>query len=207
MAVNPCPYCQNPVQENAPECPQCGIDGDKLTRIMGPMPVIFGGLSQSGTLLGAREVKGLVKVIDRYQRRFPQSRLHFLLRQFPQEMDFKVVLFWLFNHAGLSSQGSKDGSNRDAVIVIDPSRGKAGLIVGYGLEPLLSQKAMDAVVLSGKKELVALCRRLSAYLLSFRLRKWTIIRTLCFGALAWWSDHQGGGVIAQFLHPGALRSG
>lgn len=153
MAVNPCPYCQNPVQENAPECPQCGIDGDKLTRIMGPMPVIFGGLSQSGTLLGAREVKGLVKVIDRYQRRFPQSRLHFLLRQFPQEMDFKVVLFWLFNHAGLSSQGSKDGSNRDAVIVIDPSRGKAGLIVGYGLEPLLSQKAMDAVVLSGKKEL------------------------------------------------------
>ena len=68
-------------------------------------------------------------------------------------MDFKVVLFWLFNRAGLSAQESKGGQNRDVVIVIDPSRGKAGMIVGYGLEPLLSQKDMDEIVQSGKKAL------------------------------------------------------
>ncbi len=148
-----CPYCQTSLKEDAPECPQCGIDGDKLTRMMGPMPVIFGGVSQSGTTLDSREVKRLVKVINRYQRRFAQSRLHLLVRKFPQEMDFKVVLFWVFNQAGLSAEGSKGGQNRDVVIVVDPGRAKAGLIVGYGLEPVLSQKDMDEVVQSGQGSL------------------------------------------------------
>ncbi len=129
------------------------MDGAKLSRLMGPVPVIFGGISQNGKALNPREVKGLVKMVERYQRRFVQSRLHLLLRRFPQEMDFKVVLFWLFNQAGLSAQESKGGQNRDVVIVIDPSRGKAGVIIGYGLEPLLSQEDLDAIVQSGKSSL------------------------------------------------------
>jgi hypothetical protein len=148
-----CPYCQSALKENVSECPKCGIDGEKLTRIMGPMPVIFGGVSQDRKLLSPRDIKRLVKVIDEYQRRFPQSRLHFLVRSFPQEMDFKVVLFWVFNQAGLSSQGSKGGKNRDVVFVIDRKRSKAGMIVGYGLEPVLSQAAMDEVVSSGQDAL------------------------------------------------------
>lgn len=145
-----CPYCQSSLKEAELECPSCGIDGEKLTRIMGPMPVIFGGVSQSGSKLSAREVKKLTKVIQKFQRLFPQSRLHLLVRSFPQEMEFKVILFWVFNQAGLSSQGSKGGQNRDVVLMIDPSRSKAGLIVGYGLEPLLSQESLDGVVSSGQ---------------------------------------------------------
>jgi len=113
---------------------------------MGPMPMIYGGVSQEGDFLNGSEVRRLRRMIMDYQRQFPQSGLHLLVRSFPQEMDFKVILLWLFNQGGLSPEGCKGGRNRDVVILIEPDRRKAGLIVGYGLEPLLSQEAMDEVV-------------------------------------------------------------
>jgi hypothetical protein len=154
IVVIACPYCQNSIMETESECPQCGIDGEKLVRIMGPMPVIFGGVTQDGKLLSDRQVKRLRKVTDQYQRRFPQCRLHLMVRSFPQEMEFSVILFWIFNQAGLSSQESKGGQNRDVVILVEPRRAQAGLIVGYGLEPLLSQEAMDEIVAGARGELV-----------------------------------------------------
>jgi len=118
------------------------------------MPVIFGGVSQGGSnRMSVSEVKRLVKLIQKFQLKFPQSRLHLLCRSFPQEMSFKVILFWVFNKAGLSSQGNRGGKNRDVVIAIDPRREKAGLMVGYGLEPLLSQGSLDDIVLSGQTDL------------------------------------------------------
>ena len=148
-----CPYCQNLLKEASSECPQCHIDIEKLARLMGPMPAIFGGVSQNGARLSTREVKRLTKVTEKFQRRFPQSRLHLLCRSFSQEMDFKVILFWLFNKGGLSNQGNRGGKNRDIVLLIEPTRGKAGVIVGYGLEPLLSQETLDRVVLSAEEKL------------------------------------------------------
>lgn len=123
---------------------------------MGPMPIIFGGVTQDEKLLSDRQVKRLRKVSDQYQRRFPQSRLHLMVRSFPQEMEFSVILFWIFNQAGLSSEGSKGGQNRDVVILVEPRRAQAGLIVGYGLEPLLSQVAMDEIVAGARGELTNL---------------------------------------------------
>ena len=100
-----------------------------------------------------REVKRLTKLIQKFQLKFPQSRLHLLCRSFPQEMDFKVILFWVFNKAGLSAQSRRGGQNRDVVIAIDPNRTKAGLMIGYGLEPVLSQEALDDIILSGQTDL------------------------------------------------------
>ena len=113
---------------------------------MGPMPVIFGGVTQEGNHLKKKEVKQLRKAVDVYHRRFPQSRLHLMVRTFPQEMELPVILFWIFNNAGLSSEGSKGGRNRDVVLLIEPNRGQAGMIVGYGLEPILAKEAMNDVV-------------------------------------------------------------
>lgn len=120
---------------------------------MGPMPVIFGGVTQEGNFMSDKEVKRLRKVVEVYHRRFPQSRLHLMVRIFPQEMALPVILFWIFNNAGLSSQGSKGGQNRDVVLLIEPKRQQAGVIVGYGLEPILAKESMDDIVGQGWDEL------------------------------------------------------
>jgi len=88
------------------------------------MPAIFGGVSQNGARLSTREVKRLTKVIGKFQRRFPQSRLHLLCRSFSQDIDFKAILFWLFNKAGLSNQGNRGGQKRDVVFLIESAGGE-----------------------------------------------------------------------------------
>lgn len=102
-----------------------------------------------------KEVKRLRKAVEEYHRRFPQSRLHLMVRVFPQEMALPVILFWIFNNAGLSSEGCKGGQNRDVVLLIEPKRQQAGVIVGYGLEPLLSKESMDDIVGHARGELSA----------------------------------------------------
>lgn len=126
------------------------MDAEKLLKIMGPMPIIPGGVSQDKRRLGRWQAGALRKVIAQYQRRFPQSRLHLMVRTFPQKMELPVILFWIFNQAGLSQESARGGRNRDVVILIEPKRRQAGMIVGYGLEPMISQMDMDEVVREGR---------------------------------------------------------
>lgn len=125
------------------------MDAEKLLKIMGPMPIIPGGVSQDARWLGRWKMKALQKKIDGFRRRFPQCRLHLMVRTFPQKMELPVILFWIFNQAGLSLESARDGRNRDIVILIEPDRKKAGMIVGYGLEPLISQEDLDAMMSAG----------------------------------------------------------
>ncbi|MDB4323044.1 TPM domain-containing protein [Akkermansiaceae bacterium] len=107
---------------------------------------MFGGISDGCQLFGKSETKKLAKIIRGYQESFPQSRLHVVTRTFDQKVDLPVILFWVFNRAGLSEESAKQGQNRDVVILIEPHRNQAAMIVGYGLEPVLPQQALDQII-------------------------------------------------------------
>ncbi|MDB4354024.1 TPM domain-containing protein [Akkermansiaceae bacterium] len=122
------------------------MDLNKLAQALGPIPVMFGGISDGCQLFNKSEAKKLAKTIRTYQALFPQSRLHVVSRTFDQKADIPVILFWVFNRAGLSEESSKQGKNRDVVILIEPKRKQAAMMVGYGLEPILPQEALDQII-------------------------------------------------------------
>lgn len=113
---------------------------------MGPMPIIVGGISDAPKILKSRDLTRVNNARQHFQRQFPQSRMNIVIRIFTQDVPFSAVLFWVFNTAGLSEEAARRGKNRDILIVVDPKRLEAGLMLGYGLEPFVPQKALDHLV-------------------------------------------------------------
>jgi len=58
----------------------------------------------------------------------------------------EVQVFWLFNTAGLFAEDTKGGRNHGILLVLDPPHGRSGLMIGYGLEPFVSDEAMDRLL-------------------------------------------------------------
>ena len=122
------------------------MDLNRLAKALGPVPVMFGGISDGCQIFNKPDTKKLAKIIRSYQETFPQSRLHVVTRTFEQKVDISVILFWVFNRAGLSEESAKQGQNRDVVILIEPHREQVAMIVGYGFEPILPQQALDQII-------------------------------------------------------------
>ncbi|MGE9268085.1 MAG: TPM domain-containing protein [Verrucomicrobiales bacterium] len=141
-----CPYCSAPLTETTPRCPHCQFDLAGLSKLLGPTPILIGGISDAPKLLSKKQLRKLEQARHAFQLRFPQSRLNIVLRLLPDQLPFHTLIFWLFNTAGLSEEASRRGHNRDLLIVIDPAQQKAGIMVGYGLEPFIPQKALDHLI-------------------------------------------------------------
>lgn len=141
-----CPHCKTPLRETTEECPSCQLELDRLTKALGPIPIILGGLSDGAQIFNKSEEKKLRKIVNKHQHDFPQSHLHIVTRSFPQKTELRTLLFWIFNRAGLSQESAKHGQNRDVVLLIEPLRKEAALMVGYGLEPLIPQTDLDQIL-------------------------------------------------------------
>ncbi len=139
-----CPYCRTPLTENTAACPKCHLDLSRAKIVLGPAPRLSHlGVSDFSGCLSDAEEKRIIRAVQHFQNRFPQSRLAIVFREFSPEFPLSAHLFWLFNSSGLASGDRKGGKNRDVLIGIDTARNVAGLTVGYGLEPFLGQEALD----------------------------------------------------------------
>ncbi len=77
------------------------------------------------------------------QRRFPELSMQVVMHEFPLEHPFSMHVFWLFNAAAFDVHGARGKDNHALLLVIDPARGEAAIIPGYGLEPFLNHEALD----------------------------------------------------------------
>ena len=93
--------------------------------------------------LKAADQSKLKKRILGIQRRFPQLTLQVVMHQFPEEHPFAMHVFWLFNAASFAGDGNRGKDNHALLLAIDPTRGEAAIIPGYGLEPFLAAEAVD----------------------------------------------------------------
>ncbi len=91
-----------------------------------------------------RGVSGKInKRILSLQRRFPQLVVQLVMHKFPKEHPFSMHAFWLFNAAAIAGEGKRGNKNHAIMIVVDPARTEATIVVGYGLEPILRQEALN----------------------------------------------------------------
>lgn len=142
-----CPFCRAPLAETAPACPRCQLDFGKTRQLLGPAPPPSPTkITDLAGALAPEDEDLLRKRLEAFHGQFPQCRLGIVLKDFAPQFPLGVHLFWLLNTAPPSGGERKHGRNRDLLLALDPARGQAGLIVGYGLEPFLPQSALEQAV-------------------------------------------------------------
>jgi hypothetical protein len=138
-----CPYCQIALTASAPECPSCRLTYPRTSALVGALPRLAPMVADTTRSLGLKDQAKLRHRIEEIQRRFPQLTLQVVIHQFPPEHPFSMHVFWLFNAASFAGEGNRGKDNHALLLAIDPARGEAAIIPGYGLEPFLSHAAVD----------------------------------------------------------------
>lgn len=137
-----CPACQHEAFETANVCLQCNFSLAGLEKIMGFAPHLKTDVTDMAGHLKGREIKALRQAIFHLQRRFPQVRCAVVVSVTPESVTLPLYVFWLFNKGGLSSAVERGGANRLVLIVHDPEADKLACMIGYGLEPFVSEDRM-----------------------------------------------------------------
>lgn len=110
---------------------------------MGALPRLAQGVADNCHCLRPAEALRLMRRIDAIGSRFPQLVLQVVIHRFPAEHPLSLHVFWLFNAAQFAGTNRRGSDNHALLLAIDPGRREAALMPGYGLEPLLSEEALD----------------------------------------------------------------
>jgi uncharacterized membrane protein YgcG len=136
-----CPYCRTPVALDAPECPHCKLSFPRACALLGAAPRLAPSVTDTVGLLGAGEIRFLKKRLDGIAQRFPQLVPQVVMHRFASEHPFATHAFWLFNSANLAGHSRRGLENHALLITLDPQRGEAAIVTGYGLEVFLDEEA------------------------------------------------------------------
>lgn len=140
-----CPHCRKPIQEDSEVCPHpdCQFSLAGIHSILSPLPYLNKGLTDTLGLLEEKKKNEIHKAVASFGDNHAPCNLHITIKEFDPNFNLSVQLFWLFNKAGFSSIEARVAANQDILVGLDPNRGRIGMMVGYGLEPFVSEKAMN----------------------------------------------------------------
>ncbi len=138
-----CPYCQTIQQADASECPACRLTFSRTSALVGALPRLAPVVADTTRSLGATAEAKLKLRIAEIQRSFPQLVLQVVVHVFPAEHPFSMHAFWLFNAGNFAGDSSRGKDNHALLVVLDPARGEAAIVPGYGLESFLRAEALD----------------------------------------------------------------
>lgn len=133
-----CPYCQNPVSEESPACPRCGVDMDKATAFFGAPPRLVQGVSDSAEVLRPRDLRTIRRAIREFERRFPQAGFTVAFMTLGKDIPGATYAWWVFNRSNPAGELLQASANRHVFLLVDTASRGAWLTQGYGLEPFVS---------------------------------------------------------------------
>ncbi len=138
-----CPFCQTPLRPDAHECPACRLTFPRTSALIGGLPELAPVVADTNRQLSQADQVKLKKRIARIQRRFPQLVLQVVVHSFPEEHPFSMHVFWLFNAGNFAGDGRTGKDNHSLLVAVDPARGEAAIMPGYGLEVFLKREELD----------------------------------------------------------------
>ena len=138
-----CPYCQNPIQIQTPECPACRLTYPRTAALVGAVPRLAPGVADTTRTLGTTDQARLRRRIEQMKQPFPQLTMQVVMHGFPAEHPFSMHVFWLFNAASFAGDANRGRNNHALLLAVDPFRKESALMPGYGLEPFLTHEALD----------------------------------------------------------------
>ncbi len=145
-----CPYCHAPAFESQPQCTACGFSLDGVERLFGMMPAMQPGITDQADLLDAKGARKSVEAaMESLQTAFPQLKISVVTVRLQPHQPLAVYAFWVFNRSGICRELDKGGKSRDLLLTVDAANGRASLMIGYGLEPFVSEQALSEILAAG----------------------------------------------------------
>ena len=138
-----CPFCRSPLAAGVPECPACRVTFPRAAALLGAVPRLAIGISDSQRHLDAAGLARIKRTIGGLTRRFPQVMIQVVIQSFPPEQPFSLHAFWLFNAASFSGDSHRGADNHTVMLIVDPGRAESALMVGYGLEQSIDEEVLD----------------------------------------------------------------
>ncbi|MFM7182041.1 MAG: hypothetical protein ACKO2G_11335 [Verrucomicrobiales bacterium] len=129
------------------------MDAEGVRRWLGAVPPLVPGFNDLTHELSTRDGKRFAKARERLRDRHAQCDFHWIHTRVAPEVPHRVQAFHFFNHGQLCSPACSGGSNRDALLVTDPTGPSATLIVGYGIEPFLLPGELEQSLEAGQAAL------------------------------------------------------
>lgn len=141
-----CPVCQQSLHETSPACPHCSFDLAVAEKHLGIAPQLRPDLTDLAGVLSNRQHTAILRVLREKERRFPQVRFAVVTVQIPPQTPLRAYSFWLLNRGSLASQMEKGGACRLVLLVVDAAQYQLCCMLGYGLEPLVGETALQNIV-------------------------------------------------------------
>lgn len=133
-----------PVLENDAACTRCGFSLEIAEKHLGIPPMLASLVSDPQQVLSRAEVRAIEKAVHECEERFPQITFAVVLTEVHADVTPSIHAFWLFNRGSLSSAVEKGGKNHRVLLLIDIAAPRAAVIIGYGLEPFVSEEQLEA---------------------------------------------------------------
>lgn len=144
-----CPACQQALHEHAPVCPHCGFTLLVAERYFGIPPQVKADITDLANVLSKKEKRDLQQLLRVKRLRFPQARFAVVMDNVTPEVPLGSYAFWLFNKSGLASAMQKAGDCHLILLVFDVENHRCTGMVGYGLEPFVSEEILARILDAG----------------------------------------------------------
>ena len=109
----------------------------------GTVPLHSRYLTDRASSLTVGEVRRLRKLLERFEKKFPQSVFSVFVTDLPAGASVREFAFWLANRAHFGSVEAVGAENFDLLLVIESETYNAALTVGYGLEKFISEDDLN----------------------------------------------------------------
>jgi uncharacterized membrane protein YgcG len=118
-------------------------------RHFGVPPALASGVADLAGVFSPGDRRRLLAAIARLERRFPQITFTVLATRVPAETRLGAYAFWIFNRGAVGPGTDRGGANHAVLLTIDPHHGRSNLTIGYGLEPFVGERHLEAALASG----------------------------------------------------------
>ena len=145
-----CPYCHVAVAAGNAICPRCGLTLERVTKLFGVVPNTTGGIWDNAGILSAAEKRRIKGAAHELSIRFPQAYFSVATAKLSEDTSLGAFAFWLFNQGGLVREIDRGPNNYEILLTLDVSRGRCSLMVGYGLESLISEAVLEDILAAAR---------------------------------------------------------
>jgi uncharacterized membrane protein YgcG len=118
----------------------------RVSALLGAVPRITPLVADTTGTLRSADHKRINRELVRLQKRFPQIVPQVVMHRFPAAHPFSMHAFWLFNAADFAGASRRGRDNHSLMLAIDPFRGEAAIVPGYGLESFLTSESLGRLL-------------------------------------------------------------
>jgi hypothetical protein len=143
-----CPSCKVKLEQPLDSCPACGFTGQHTIALFGLCAPPLEAIVDTKGYWTVKQKLYILRLIARFQKKFPQLRLCFLFADIPAHYDIHLYAYWYCNVAPLGADEQPQDRFWTILFAYDSYRHRMAVMPCYKIEPFVSDDQWDTLLLS-----------------------------------------------------------